>query len=862
MKKPIQFICVVLCALITVGAFASLPFASTAVEDGEPVQIGEATETPSTEEPTTEEVTSEEPTTEEVTTEEPTTEEVTSEEPTTEEVTTEEPTTEEVTTEEPTTEEVTSEEPTTEEPTTQEPTTAPEEKSVIYFICREAWDSVFVYTEDADGNALGAAWPGTEMSFVSETNDSKKFTAEVFLNAAKIIFTDGFGAEFSGVPGQNAENNCYYWDYDNNTLAAVKDEPATEAPTTEEPTTEAPTTEEPTTEEPTTEEPTTEEPTTEAPTTEEPTTEEPTTEAPTTQEPTTEEPTTQEPTTAAPTTAEPTTAAPTTAQPTTAAPTTVAPTTAKPTVKPTTPTVPPEPSLKKTAVTLKAGQTNVVPVLNAGKKKVTYKASKPHIASVKNGVVTAYRKGLSKITVQIGTKRINYYVTVKNNPTAKIGGKAFSAKKTYSVRQGQTLSVQLVGKAKNYNNSYSSSKPKTAKVVSGKTAETVKIKGVSVGGATVRIVVNGWKLAIKIKVNYPTGTCVINGMGVGTYQKDGSILFKMQKDMASNGRALNYLLNDNTPRTIVLPKKKINIERTLWFGSNKTVIATGATIFENVWGAIALNKCTKTDYKSTENITIKGGKWTMKNNDKPKSDTSTFRFAHAGNIKLIGCDIDTNYICHAVELIACKNVTIEKCKLIAKGKMMDDIFAEPLQIDIATPATAPQIKALYGSKFVNGATCQNITVKNCTVKGSRGICTNKTDTEGGKWLSKHHKNIKIIGCTVTGVATEALCLHNVAGVTVQNTKTYSLGGDDVRNSGCLLASYGYTDLTAKYENVFSGNTFKGGSHGLKIKTYGGNSFGKTTVANNKLYAKNGAGAALEVSNCTKTVIKGNKTYGW
>ncbi len=818
MKKPIQFICVVLCALITVGAFASLPFASTAVEDGEPVQIGEATETPSTENPTTEEVTSEEPTTEE-----------------------------------PTTEEVTTEEPTSEEVTTEEPTTAPEEKSVIYFICREAWDSVFVYTEDADGNALGAAWPGTEMSFVSETNDNKKFSAEVFLNAAKIIFTDGIGAEFSGVPGQNAENNCYYWDYDNNTLAAVKDEPATEAPTTEEPSTEAPTTEEPTTEEPTTEEPTTVEPTTEEPTTEEPTTEEPTTEAPTTQEPTTEEPTTQEPTTAAPTTAEPTTAAPTTAQPTTAAPTTV---------KPTTPTVPPEPSLKKTAVTLKAGQTNVVPVLNAGKKKVTYKASKPHIASVKNGVVTAYRKGLSKITVQIGTKRINYYVTVKNNPTAKIGGKAFSAKKTYTVRQGQTLSVQLVGKAKNYNNSYSSSKPKTAKVVSGKTAETVKIKGVSVGGATVRIVVNGWKLAIKIKVNYPTGTCVINGMGVGTYQKDGSILFKMQKDMALNGRALNYLLNDNTPRTIVLPKKKINIERTLWFGSNKTVIATGATIFENVWGAIALNKCTKTDYKSTENITIKGGKWTMKNNDKPKSDTSTFRFAHAGNIKLIGCDIDTNYICHAVELIACKNVTIEKCKLIAKGKMMDDIFAEPLQIDIATPATAPQIKALYGSKFVNGATCQNVTVKNCTVKGSRGICTNKTDTEGGKWLSKHHKNIKIIGCTVTGVATEALCLHNVAGVTVQNTKTYSLGGDDVRNSGCLLASYGYTDLTAKYENVFSGNTFKGGSHGLKIKTYGGNSFGKTTVTNNKLYAKNGAGAALEVSNCTKTVIKGNKTYGW
>lgn len=364
------------------------------------------------------------------------------------------------------------------------------------------------------------------------------------------------------------------------------------------------------------------------------------------------------------------------------------------------------------------------------------------------------------------------------------------------------------------------------------------------------------------EVETESSAVTVNGIEIGTKQDDGSILLNVSSDPAQNGRVINAALNDNKKRTIVIPPKKFKIERVIWLGNNKTINAKGATIFQTDPQKPLINHaCTKTNYNSLKNITINGGTWQVKDNAKAIRPTSTIRFNHAQNITIKNARIDTNYVSHAVELIACKNVTFDKCKLEAKGKQKNDKYAEPLQIDIATKATAPTI-ASYGKKYVSGQVCKNITVKNCVVTGSRGICTNKTDTENGKWLKKYHSNIKIIGCTVTGMATEALCLHNVMGVTVKNTKAYSKGKDDNYNVGCYLAGMGNNKSTSKYKNLFSSNTFKGGRYGLYIATYSGNKFGKTTVKNNKLYAKNGASAALKVLGGTKVVSKGNKKYKW
>ncbi len=525
------------------------------------------------------------------------------------------------------------------------------------------------------------------------------------------------------------------------------------------------------------------------------------------------------------------------------------------------PTVWKEPRLKTTSATLKAGQTSQITVINSNNAEITYKCYNTNAAIVdKNGLVTALKTGSTKIVVYVGNKtKLIFNITVTSSPSIKVNNSKFKKAAVYSVKKGKNITVKITGKGKAVNNKYSSTNAKVAKVTSKVSATTVKIKGLKKGSATVKIKVNGVLFAIKVKV-ITYVPYYLDKMEVGSRQDDGSILFKVQKSAALNGRALSKLVEGNAKRKIVLPKKKINIERVLHVGNNKTIIATGATVFQTKRKTpIILNDCKKINYNSLKNLTIDGGTWQIKDNAKAKSKkkdaTITFRFAHAQNIKIKNARVDTNYVCHAIELIACKNVTIYNCKLEAKGKIRNDKEAEALQIDIATADNAPTLKKL-GKKFINGQTCKNITVEKCVAKNARGISTNKDD----KWSSKHHSNVKIIGCTLKGMVTEALCLHNVMGVTVKNNKTYSYGSDS-RNSGCIFESCGKNSQTVKYKNLFSGNTFKGGNHGLYIRTDVGK-HGKTTIKNNKLYAKKGKGAALSVSDCTKVIKKKNKCYKW
>lgn len=359
----------------------------------------------------------------------------------------------------------------------------------------------------------------------------------------------------------------------------------------------------------------------------------------------------------------------------------------------------------------------------------------------------------------------------------------------------------------------------------------------------------------------------------GTLQKDGSILFKPTPgDAKATGNDLYYLLSGDKKKTIVLPKKKIKIERVLYPGNNTTLIATGATIIQTQKDkTLIINDCDKTDYKSLQNVTIKGGKWHINGNKTNKRPTSTFRFAHAKNIKLQKCTIDTNYISHAVELIACKNVTIDGCKILASGKTKSTSLEEAVQIDIASKATAPSC-AKFGKKYVKGQTCKNITIKNSAIRGSRGVCANRTDTEGGKWLKKHHSDITLTGNTITGMTSEAVALHNTAGISVKNNKITSKGKrtSTVYTIGLNIASFGSTKAIAKKKITVSNNTIKGGRQAIHIVTYrnttsgayGSHKFGTVTIKNNKLYAKKGKGNCILTKQCKKVIKSKNKLHKW
>lgn len=355
---------------------------------------------------------------------------------------------------------------------------------------------------------------------------------------------------------------------------------------------------------------------------------------------------------------------------------------------------------------------------------------------------------------------------------------------------------------------------------------------------------------------------VLNGTTMGVVQDDGSILFKPQGSSHANSNALFELLSGNAKRTVVLPKKTFKLDRVLMPGNNKTLIAKGATIIQTDLKPIVLNVSTKLKYKSLKNFTINGGTWKTAKKGSGSKKSSTFRFAHASNIKIKNATVYTDYFCHAIELIACKNVTVDKCRLIAQGKKnpKDD---EVLQIDIATSTTAPS-EAQYGKKFVKGQTCRNITVKNCYIKGGRGLCTNKNDKINSAITSKHHYNIKVLNNTIIGETYEALCLHNAAGVTVKGNKITSKSTKPGHKYGLFLLSMGKCPNLKKQKNLISGNKVKGVEKGVYIHVVDGspNKFGKTTFTNNKAYSKAGAKSAISIDSVSKLISKGNKKYKW
>ena len=156
-------------------------------------------------------------------------------------------------------------------------------------------------------------------------------------------------------------------------------------------------------------------------------------------------------------------------------------------------------SLNKKSVSLNSGKTCTLTVKNF--KALKWLSSNPSVASVKNGKVTALKKGSAEIYAVLSN---NYYlvckVNVKNNPTIKINGKKFSAKKTYSVKKGGKLSVKITGKASTVKNSYKSTKKKIAKITSKTTSKKLTVKAYKKGKATVSVKINGVTYKIKVKV--------------------------------------------------------------------------------------------------------------------------------------------------------------------------------------------------------------------------------------------------------------------------------------------------------------------------------------------------------------------------
>ncbi len=345
---------------------------------------------------------------------------------------------------------------------------------------------------------------------------------------------------------------------------------------------------------------------------------------------------------------------------------------------------------------------------------------------------------------------------------------------------------------------------------------------------------------------------ILRKVVIGTYQEDGSILYAPQSDAARNRQALEYLLDNDSKKTLVIPSgSKFSVDAVIDIGDNTTIIADGATIIqENDGFGLIKHNVDALNYKSISHVKIQGGTWKNYTN---KTGCTMFRFAHANDLTFKDVTIETNYQGHALELIACQNVTVDNCKLYAANisTKKKNSVEEALQIDLATPATAPGVyeSTGYNKKFVNGQTCKNITVKNCTVSGSRGICSNYAATEP-KFQGKFHTNITILNCKATGESAEGIVLFNAVGVTVKNCtiRSNSTRKDEAYSVGLHLALMGKNNIASKYTTTITNNKIYGYRQGLHIYSHSSSLYGKTTVKNNTAWATD-KNAAFHLLSC-------------
>lgn len=159
-------------------------------------------------------------------------------------------------------------------------------------------------------------------------------------------------------------------------------------------------------------------------------------------------------------------------------------------------------TFKENIVKINAGAKTPMECLSGRVKGSSAKISNKKIVKLskdKNGeyIFTGLKKGTAKVTFTPKKgKQYSVKIIVKTSPkfTNKKGKKISSV----TVKKGKTVKVFVKGKAKEVNNKYKNTKK--AKIISKKSASTLKIKGLKKGKTTLSVTVNGVKLNLKVKV--------------------------------------------------------------------------------------------------------------------------------------------------------------------------------------------------------------------------------------------------------------------------------------------------------------------------------------------------------------------------
>ena len=298
----------------------------------------------------------------------------------------------------------------------------------------------------------------------------------------------------------------------------------------------------------------------------------------------------------------------------------------------------------------------------------------------------------------------------------------------------------------------------------------------------------------------------------------------------SDKRLIQHEL-DNTGSVTLVPGETYYLNGPIFAHDNQSIEAEGATIYFVADKDMIMNNPQKGAYSGLVNFSVNGGTWLSCAKDGYKG--SSIKLTHAGNVRLTNMKIKhANYSGHTIELIACKDVLVENCILEELGKPQKGSVEECLQIDIAAPHTAPFLYS-NNKKLVDGSCCKNITVRNCSITGCRGLCANGA-VEDKEYRDNFHSGIVIENCNITGMVSEGLTLYNVAsGKVVGNTIVCKNKAKAEKSVGLKIETLGQgsvKNLTVKK------NTIKGKWVAIRFGGGTGARYNKLTFNNNKLYA--------------------------
>ena len=274
--------------------------------------------------------------------------------------------------------------------------------------------------------------------------------------------------------------------------------------------------------------------------------------------------------------------------------------------------------------------------------------------------------------------------------------------------------------------------------------------------------------------------------------------------------------------------------------SNSTIDARGATIVIYKGAVRNDTRNYQTGYNSMSNIRITGGRWISAH--KEGCPGTTFSFAHSQNITLKDMDIrSTNREGHAIELVACKNVSISNCIVMGQGTSAKNSIEEMVQIDMATPHNAPFLR----KEFQNGLACQNIWIQGCIIRGSRGVAASYAKKDPA-YLKRYHNHITVKNCTLIGDTAEGLTLFNTINVSIKNNRiiSYSKRTNSAYSSGCHITLFGNIPAFSKGKISLKNNIIKGGRSGFQICSHKKTRYGTLIIKNNKICAKKGKKRAL------------------